>query len=296
MQQKGKIHSKNRFQAFLTSGRRHSALLATGLLLAGCATPNTPGLHSAEQLVNKNFHHQVHVTKVFPGPVHSLTGIVVETDQHQQGILWMLAKRYLLLGPVVDGKQENITPSYAKKYLPQPVKVPATHIAPAAMAAPGFTIGHAGPLIAVFMDPNCIFCHLLWEALQQPVADGKIRVKVIPVGFLKPSSPAKAATILAAKNPAQAWANNEKNFNVHTEEGSTQPLATLPPADMADVHANTALLRKTGEEATPALLFCTKEKNGLQLRMKHGIDVHQIPNFIQNLEGSVGASGCVPPA
>ncbi len=273
---------------------RAATLMTGGLLLAGCAS--TPNLKSAEHLVDKNFHDQVHVSKVFPGPVRNLTGIVVETDQHQQGILWMLANKYLLLGPVVDAAQQNITAHYAQQYLPQPKKVPASSIAPAALAAPGFTIGHAGPLLVVFMDPNCIFCHRLWEALQQPVATGKVRVKLIPVGFLKPSSAAKAATILAAKDPAQAWANNEKDFNVHTEEGSTQPLPQIPAVDAAAVAANTQLLHKTGETATPALLYCTKSAKGLELQMKHGIDVQRTDAFIQKLDGSVGATGCIPSA
>lgn len=275
---------------------RNLTLLTGGFLLAGCASVTTSNLKPAEHLVQQNFHNKIHVTKVFPGPVHSLTGIVVETDQHQQGILWMLADKYLLLGPVVNAQQENITGHYADQYLPQPAKVPAEKIASAALAAPGFTIGHSGPLMVVFMDPNCIFCHLLWEALQQPVAEGKVRVKVVPVGFLKPSSPAKAATILAAKNPAEAWANNEKGFDLHTEEGSTKPLSHIPAVDEAAVKANTQLLHQTGETATPALLYCIKTPKGLVMQMKHGMDVHRTPEFIQKLEGSVGARGCIPSA
>ncbi len=279
----------------LTKMIRNSAFLAGGFLLAGCAA-TTSNLKPAEHLVAQNFHGQVHVNKVFPGPVRNLTGIVVETDQHQQGILWMLADKYLLLGPVVNDQQQNITAHYADQYLPHPPKVAAEKIAPAALTAPGFTIGHAGPLMVVFMDPNCIFCHLLWEALQRPVAEGKVRVKVIPVGFLKPSSPAKAATILAAKNPAAAWANNEKGFNVHTEEGSTQVLSHIPEKDQAAIKANTQLLHKTGETATPALLYCIKTPKGLEMQMKHGIDVKRTPEFVQKLEGSVGAQGCIPNA
>ncbi|WP_414040775.1 thioredoxin fold domain-containing protein [Acidithiobacillus sp. M4-SHS-6] len=278
----------------LTKMIRNSVLLTGGFLLAGCAT--TSNLKPAEHLVEQNFHGQVHVSKVFPGPVQNLTGIVVETDQHQQGILWMLADKYLLLGPVINDRQQNITAHYADKYLPHPPKVPAEKIAPAALTAPGFTIGHAGPLMVVFMDPNCIFCHLLWEALQQPVDEGKVRVKVVPVGFLKPSSPAKAATILAAKNPAEAWANNEKGFNMRTEEGSTQVLRQIPEKDKAAVKINTQLLHKTGETATPTLLYCIKTPKGLEMQMKHGIDVKRTPEFVQKLDGSVGARGCIPGA
>lgn len=293
--------TKGRIGFRKAAGLRLAALLFGPLVLAGCAT--SPDLKSAEHLVQSNFHGQAHVVKVFPGPTQKLTGIVAENSQHQQGILWMLSNRYLLLGPVVNDKGHDITQAATKKYLAQSGKVPAEHIAPAAMKAPGFTIGHAGPLIVVFMDPNCIYCHLLWKALQKPVADGQLRVKLIPVGFLKDSSVAKAATILAAKDPAVAWANNEKGFNENTEEGSTQPLAQVPPMDIAAINTNTALLQASGEEATPALLFCqknssdanaTKDKTGPQMTLEHGIAMHALPTLISSLAGNVSADGCTP--
>ncbi|MHB8115638.1 MAG: thioredoxin fold domain-containing protein [Acidithiobacillus ferrivorans] len=294
--------TKGRVAFRKATGLRLAALLFGPLVLAGCAT-TSPNLKSAEHLVQSNFHGQAHVVKVFPGPTQKLTGIVAENSQHQQGILWMLSNRYLLLGPVVNDKGHDITQTATKKYLAQPRKVPAEHLAPAALKAPGFTIGHAGPLIVVFMDPNCIYCHLLWKALQKPVADGQLRVKLIPVGFLKDSSAAKAATILAAKDPAVAWANNEKGFNDHTEEGGTQPLAQIPPKDMAAINTNTTLLQASGEEATPTLLFCqknssaanaTEDKTGPQMTLEHGIAMHALPALISSLDGNVSADGCTP--
>ncbi|MBU2720213.1 thiol:disulfide interchange protein, partial [Acidithiobacillus ferridurans] len=130
-----------------SAGAALGALFFGPLLLAGCAT--SPNLQSAEHLVQDNFHGKAHVVKVFPGPTQKLTGIIAENSQHQQGILWMLSNRYLLLGPVVNDKGQDITQAATEKYLPQPRKVPAGQIAPAAMQAPGFTIGHAGPLMVV---------------------------------------------------------------------------------------------------------------------------------------------------
>ena len=284
-----------------SAGAALGALFFGPLLLAGCAT--SPNLQSAEHLVQDNFHGKAHVVKVFPGPTQKLTGIIAENSRHQQGVLWMLSNRYLLLGPVVNDKGQDITQAATEKYLPQPQKIPAGQIAPAAMKAPGFTIGHAGPLMVVFADPNCIYCHLLWEALQKPVADGQLRVKLIPVGFLKDSSAAKAATILAAPDPAAAWAENEKGFDKSTEEGGTRPLAQIPAEDMKAVHANTALLQSSGEEATPTLLYCrrkspdvhaTNEETGLRMVLVHGIAVHGLPALIHSLSGDVSAEGCTP--
>ncbi|MCK9188742.1 thioredoxin fold domain-containing protein [Acidithiobacillus sp.] len=293
--------TKGRIGFRKAAGLRFAALLFGPLALAGCAS--SQNLKSAEHLVQNNFHGQAHVIKVFPGPTKKLTGIVAENAQHQQGILWMLSNRYLLLGPVVNDKGHDITRTATKKYLVQPRKVPAEQIALAAMKAPGFTIGHAGPLIVVFMDPNCIYCHLLWKALQEPVAEGQLRAKLIPVGFLKDSSVAKAATILAAKDPAVAWANNEKGFDENTEEGGTRPLAQIPPKDIAAINTNTALLQSSGEEATPTLLFCQKNapdanasagKTDRQMTLEHGIAMHALPTLIKSLDGNVSADGCIP--
>ena len=80
------------------------------------------------------------------------------------------------------------------------------------------------------------------------------------------------------------------------KEGSTKPLSHIPAVDEAAVKANTQLLHQTGETATPALLYCIKTPKGLVMQMKHGMDVHRTPEFIQKLEGSVGARGCIPSA
>ncbi|MBU2719005.1 thiol:disulfide interchange protein, partial [Acidithiobacillus ferridurans] len=75
-----------------------------------------------------------------------------------------------------------------------------------------------------------------------------------------------------------------------TEEGGTRPLAQIPAEDMKAVHANTALLQSSGEEATPTLLFCRKK--GMVL--VHGIAVSGLPALIHSLRGDVSAEGCTP--
>ncbi|WP_298171369.1 thioredoxin fold domain-containing protein [Acidithiobacillus sp.] len=209
----------------------------------------------------------------------------------------------LLFGPLLLAGCATSPSPKPDEHLAQPRKTPVEPIAPAVMKAPGFMIGHAGPLIVVFMDPNCIYCHLLWDALQKPVANGQLRAKIIPVGFLKNSSVAKAATILAANDRAAAWANNEKGFNDNTEEGGTRPLAHVPSKDIAAINTNTALLQTSGEEATPTLLFCqkhssdtnaTEDETSPRITVEHGIAMHALPALIDSLDGNVSAAGCTP--
>ena len=105
-----------------SAGATLGALFFGPLLLAGCAT--SPDLKSAEHLVQGNFHGKAHVVKVFPGPTQKLTGIIAENSQHQQGILWMLSNRYLLLGPVVNDKGQDITQAARKSICPNPERSP----------------------------------------------------------------------------------------------------------------------------------------------------------------------------
>lgn len=66
-------------------------------------------------------------------------------------------------------------------------------------------------VIYVFFDPNCVFCHFAWKALQPYVKAG-LQVRWVPVGFLKPTSAQRAAAIREAKTPTQALDFNEQHF------------------------------------------------------------------------------------
>ena len=82
-----------------------------------------------------------------------------------------------------------------------------------------FILGTKGPMITVFIDPNCIYCHSYLDSTLFPlVKQGKLRVKILPVGFLHPSSLPKAWHLLA--DGASALTKNEAGFNVQTESGA----------------------------------------------------------------------------
>ncbi len=72
--------------------------------------------------------------------------------------------------------------------------------------------GHKGPVAYLFMDPDCPYCHQLFDLLQKPVAEGRVRLRAVVVGFLTPRSPGKAAAILGAAHPLKALQYNEAHF------------------------------------------------------------------------------------
>ena len=111
----------------------------------------------------------------------------------------------------------------------------------------------------VIVDPNCIFCHRLYDTLMPMIKSGELSVKWIVTGLIKPSSKPKAYAILAAKDPIKALAENEKNFNEAIEEGGITPLNT-PPADIeAAVAANEAFMKQLNLLGTPVIIYFAKD-------------------------------------
>jgi thiol:disulfide interchange protein DsbG len=235
----------------------------------------------AQTLVGAISHGKMRLVKVFPGPESNIVGVLAKGPAGQKVLGWMIDRKYMAIGALIglDGKNLSVVSAEKEGLMakPLPTKVTASR----ALSAPGVTVGHAGPLMVVFMDPNCIYCHKFWDAAQADIRAGKLRLKVIPVGFLKPTSLAKATTILQAVDPALAWAHNERRFQKNIEEGGEKPALHLDPKALVDVRANTALLGSTGEMVTPTLVYCQHgHKTPLVL---HGIT----PDFLNGL-GQVG--------
>ena len=73
------------------------------------------------------------------------------------------------------------------------------------VSAFGFTLGRAGPLIAVFADPGCRWSRAAVARLGGAALDGRLRLRVVPVGVLGGASAREAAAIASAGDPALAW-------------------------------------------------------------------------------------------
>ncbi|MBU2722828.1 thioredoxin fold domain-containing protein [Acidithiobacillus ferridurans] len=261
-------------------------------------------LHAAQTLIQSVTHGTMQVVNVFPGPQSNITGILAKPRlsgvrvngagiQGRPVIAWMVDNQYLTPGVLLGASGQNFTFQAALKMgLIQKPMAPQK-LAQDTLRSPGFTIGKSGPLMVAFMDPNCSFCHVFWDAVQPEVAAGKLLVKVVPAGFLRPSSLPKAVTILMQKSPAQAWGYDEVHFHVHTEEGGTVPVKHLDPQVSAEIRANTTLLARTGEVATPTVVAC---ENGQKLpTILHGLPTGGLKALLggaQSLQknGTCGAS------
>ncbi len=238
----------------------------------------------AQALVGAISHGKMGLVKMFPGPESNIVGVIAKAPNGQKVLGWMIDRKYMAIGALIGVSGKNLSAVNAENEGLMAKPLSANVTASRALSAPGFTVGHAGPLMVVFMDPNCIYCHKFWDEAQADIRAGKLRLKVIPVGFLKPTSLAKATTILQAVDPALAWGHNERRFQKNIEEGGEKPAAHLDIKAMADVRANTALLGSTGKMATPTLVYCQHgDKTPLVL---HGI----VPDFLNGLGAVVGLS------
>ena len=114
-------------------------------------------------------------------------------------------------------------------------------------------------IVYVFADPYCPYCSRFWQQARPWVDAGKVQIRTLLVGVIKPESPAAAAAILSDADPAKKWRE-------HEQSGGKFPL-TLPKNIMPDImntlNSNQKLMDALGANATPAIYYMN-ENNVLQ--------------------------------
>ena len=117
-----------------------------------------------------------------------------------------------------------------------------------------------GPhVVYIFFDPNCPYCHRLYETARPWVKQGKLELRWIPVGILMTTSHGKAAAMLGASDPLKAFYQNEDHYN--RGGGLDEDLAT-PEVDKK-LTANAQLLARTQLGAVPLMLFRNDNGNAM---------------------------------
>ncbi|KAF1027233.1 MAG: Thiol:disulfide interchange protein DsbG [Burkholderia plantarii] len=112
--------------------------------------------------------------------------------------------------------------------------------------------------VYVFMDPNCIYCHLMWKALRLYEAAG-LQVHWIPLAFLKPDSAGKAAALLGATDGPALLGTLETRYSEKDESGGIAPLATIPADAKAKLAANAATFSALGFDGTPTVVYRSRD-------------------------------------
>ncbi len=121
---------------------------------------------------------------------------------------------------------------------------------------PGFWTGKEAPVIVyVFANPFCPYCKQFWQKARPWVDSGKVQLRTILVGVIKPESPATAAAILAAKDPAKTWHDYEASGGNMKLEIPT----SISPEQMKVLNINQKLMDDLGANVTPAIYYMSKD-------------------------------------
>ena len=220
----------------------------------------------ASNLINTVLKDQATIQKTIPINKNLQAYILAaKANGHKAIAFGDTENQYLILGNVLDNKGTNLTQVYTDKYiLPEMLKKTFSNLKKTTLFAQGNKSAEHHVVIAV--DPNCIYCNLLYKELQPQIEKGNLHVHWLMVGILKQSSIDKAAAILAGKTNAERIANlkkDEENFNNKQEEGGVVALDKNDKnftSYKKQVEDNTKFLLESGYEGTPVMLY--KDKTG----------------------------------
>lgn len=110
-------------------------------------------------------------------------------------------------------------------------------------------------IIYVFADPFCPYCSRFWQQSRPWVEAGKVQIRTLLVGVIKPESPAAAAAILSDSDPAKKWHDYEQSLGKMT----LNLPKTLPPKIIKILKDNQTLMDELGANATPAIYYMNKD-------------------------------------
>lgn len=158
------------------------------------------------------------------------------------------------LSKVVDAPSEAVSPPpLAPKAEPGPSRAEALFHDVA--EADWFVMGAAkAPVIYMFTDPRCPHCKDFLRDLKPLVDDGKLQIRVIPVGLLAEDSATLAAGLLAARGDAAA-----RLFKFMTGDDAAIDTSDNA-AQVSRVDANNTLLMKWKFQGTPMTVY--RDKTG----------------------------------
>lgn len=262
-------------------------ILITALIsIAGCFGlfwwETTPNNQSALDLINQVTHGNVTVLNQFPS-VGNLEGYVIQTTDanHAQSVVYVDHRgRYLIFGTLISKQGQNLSNQDYQTYIaPQAASVAFNYISNVTYIEQGRS--QAPHQAYIVFDPNCVFCHRLFLALQPFIQQGTLAVRWIPVAFLKPTSKGRVYAILSSPNPLSMMLQNESTFNEQTENGGVPPLNTPSSQVIQQLQNNMAFLTEAQINSTPTLLY--KTNSGIANLTSGMIDPSRLNALIQGL-------------
>lgn len=158
--------------------------------------------------------------------------------------------QHAVVGTLVNAKGEDVGAEALQRLVAEPMsKRTWAQLESSAWIADGKP--DAPRVVYAFSDPNCPFCNRFWQAARPWVDSGKVQLRHVMVGVIRPDSANKVATIFAAASPSEALERNERAYAT----GGIAPAATVPDDVRAKLDANEKLMVALGFQGTPGILF-----------------------------------------
>lgn len=118
--------------------------------------------------------------------------------------------------------------------------------------------GSGDQIVYFFFDPNCPYCHRVYDRLTKIRADfPNLQLRWVPLGMLGADSKKKAAAIIQAANPLAAFHQNESNYGFLDNDtgGGIAPARTVLPATQTILDENLSILQGANLYGIPVVVF-----------------------------------------
>ncbi|WP_186057991.1 thiol:disulfide interchange protein DsbG [Burkholderia gladioli] len=191
--------------------------------------------------------------EVTPG----LMGNIVTVGRFSNFVVYTLENNrdVWITGKVEDETGRDLAGKFIRRYAPH---VDLTefkkNLEDANAVAEGGKEIENGKVVYIFMDPNCVFCHLLWKALRHYEAAGAA-IKWIPIGILRKNSENMAAQLLESVDGRAALSQLENNFSMASESGGLSGNYAVSDSARKKISSNLGVFRAIGFSGTPAIVY-----------------------------------------
>lgn len=195
----------------------------------------------------------VRITGTFDGP-NGLQGYTGEYQEEGVALYLTADKKYVMAGRLYDNKGSDLSVEPLKRLVyDQMNKQKLTLLEKSNWIGDG--ADKAPRVIYVFSDANCPYCTRFWEQARPWVESGRVQLRHIMVGVIRPDSAAKAATLLVSENPEKALHDHEASG----EASTLTALRDIPEETQKALANNLELMSSMGVAATPAIYFADQE-------------------------------------
>lgn len=181
---------------------------------------------------------------------NGLRGYAAEYQNNGLALYLTPDGKHVLVGSLFDAEGNDVAAEAVEKLVASPMSAKMwTKLESSAWVRDGKA--DAPRVVYTFSDANCPYCHKFWEAARPWVDAGKVQLRHIMVGVIREDSPAKAAAILAARDPSAALLQNEHDF----DRGGIKALPNISREIAGKLDANQVLMIEMGFQGTPGILF-----------------------------------------